>query len=40
MLAVTAEAVEVGAGTKLKSLQLAKNVVRNNDITPGRIPVA
>ena len=42
MLAGTAEAVKVGAGatTKLKTLQLAKNIVRNNDKTPERIPVA
>ena len=42
MLAATAEAVKVGAGaiTKLKSLELAKHIVRNNDKTPERIPVA
>ena len=36
MLAVTAEAVKVGAGaiTKLKSLECTKGVVRNNDKTP------
>ena len=42
MLAVTAEAVKVGAGaiTKLKTLEGAKNIVRNNGKTPERIPVA
>ena len=42
MLAVTTEAVKVGAGaiTKLKSLESAKNIVRNNDKTLWRIPVA
>ena len=42
MLAGTAKAVKVGAGakTKLKSLEEAKNIVRNNDITTDRIPVA
>ena len=42
MLAVTAEAVKVGAGAipKLKSLERSKAVVRNNDKTPERIPVA
>ena len=41
MLAVTTEAVKVGAGaiTKLKSLEIAKNIVRKNDKTPERIPV-
>ena len=41
MLAVTAEAVKVSAGaiTKLKSLEIAKNIVRNNDKTPERVPV-
>ena len=41
MLPGTAEAVQVGAGaiTKLKSLERAKNIVRNNDKTPERIPV-
>ena len=36
LLVVTAEAVKVGAGaiTKLKSLELAKNIVRNNDKPP------
>ena len=36
LLAVTVEAVKVGAGaiTKLKSLELAKNIVRNNDESP------
>ena len=36
LLAVTAEAVKVGAGatTKLKSLERAKNKVKNNDKTP------
>ena len=39
---VTVEAVKVGAGaiTKLKSLELAKNIVRKNDKTPERIHVA
>ena len=42
MLAGTAEAVKVGAGaiTKLKSLECAKNIFRNNEKTPDRIPVA
>ena len=42
MLVGTAEAVKVGAGaiTKLKSLEWAKIIVRNNDKTPERIPVA
>ena len=42
MLAVTAEAVKVGAGaiTKLKTLELAKIIVRNNDKTLYRISVA
>ena len=42
MLAVTTEAVKVGPGvvTKLKSLELAKNIVRNNEKTAERIPVA
>ena len=42
MLAGTTEAVKVGAGaiTKLKSLEIAKNIVRNNEKTPYRIPVA
>ena len=42
MLAVTAEAVKVDAGaiTKLKLLERAKNIVRNNDKTPKRIHVA
>ena len=42
MLAVTAEAVKVGAGaiTKLKSFEEAKSIVRNNHKTPQRIPVA
>ena len=42
MLAGSAEAVEVGAGaiTKLKTLEGAKNIVRNNDKIPDRIPVA
>ena len=42
MLVGTAEAVKVGAGaiTKLKSLELAKSIVRNNDKTPDKIPVA
>ena len=35
MLAVTAETVKVGSGakTKLKSLELAKNIVRNHEKT-------
>ena len=39
MLTGTAEAVKVGAGaiTKLKSLEWAKNIVRNNGKTPDRI---
>ena len=42
MLAGTAEAAKAGAGaiTQLKTLKLAKNIVRNNDKTPERIPVA
>ena len=42
MLAGTAEAVKVGAGaiTKLKTLERAKNKVRNNGKTPERISVA
>ena len=42
MLSVTAEAVKVGVGakTKLKSLDWAKNIVRNHEKTPQRIPVA
>ena len=42
MLAGTAEAVQVSAGTKLKikNLERAKNIVRNNEKTPERIPVA
>ena len=42
MLAGTAEAVKVSAGaiTKLKTLECAKNIVRNNDKIPERIPVA
>ena len=41
MLTGTVEAVKVGAGaiTKLKSPEKAKNIVRNNDKTPDRIPV-
>ena len=39
---VTAEAVKVGAGaiTKLNTLECAKNIDRNNDKTPERIPMA
>ena len=42
MLAGTAEAVKVGAGatTELKTLELARSIVRNNDKTPERTPVA
>ena len=42
LLVGTVEALKVGAGaiTKLKSLEWAKNIVRNNDKTPDRIPVA
>ena len=42
MLSGTAEAVKVGVGakTKLKSLERVKNIVRKNDKTPERIPVA
>ena len=42
MLAGTVEAVKVGAGalTKLRSLEGAKNIVRINEKTPERIPVA
>ena len=42
MLAGTAEAVKEGAGaiTKLKTLEIAKNIVKNNEKTPERIPVA
>ena len=38
----TTEAVKVGAGaiTKLKSLERAKDIVRNNEKTPETIPVA
>ena len=38
----TAGAVKVGAGaiTELKTLECAKNIVRNNDKTPERITVA
>ena len=41
MLAGTVEAVKVGDGAipKLKSLELAKKIVRNNDKTLDRIPV-
>ena len=36
LLAVTTEAIKVGAGaiTKLKSLEGAKNIVRNHEKTP------
>ena len=42
MLAGSVGAVKVGAGaiTKLKTLELARNIVRNNDITAERISVA
>ena len=42
MLVGTAEAVKVSAGaiTKLKTLDLANNIVRNNDKTFERISVA
>ena len=42
LLAGTPEAVRVGAGaiTNLKSLELAKKIVKNNERTPERIPVA
>ena len=42
MLTVTGEAVKVSAGetTRLKSFELAKNMVRNDDKTLERIPVA
>ena len=42
MLEGTAEAVSVGTGaiTKLKTLERAKTIVRNNDKTSERIPVA
>ena len=41
LLAGTAKAVKVGAGakTQVKTLELAKDKVRNNDKTPERIPV-
>ena len=42
MLPGTTEAVKVGAGaiTEFKTLESAKNIVRNNDKTPERIPLA
>ena len=42
LLEVTTEAVKVGAGaiTKFETLEGAKNLVKNNEKTPQRIPVA